>query len=322
MQRFLLRRIAQSIPLLFGITILIFTLVHAAPGDPLSRFELDPNIKPEDKARIRANLGLDRPIYEQYILWISGMARGDFGISFSTGRPVMERVGERLPKTLLLSIASLFLAVGLSIPVGVYAAVRRGSWFDQFSTVVSTIGQAIPSFWLGLIMILIFSVKLKELGLPSFPSGGFQTLGQPTTVVDVLYHLAMPAFVLAFVQIAGWTRFVRTGILEVVSQDYIRTAYAKGLTERVVIFKHALRNGLLPVVTLMGLALPGIIGGALVTEVIFSWPGIGRLAFDATLERDYTTIMGLATITSAMAILGNLLADISFGLLDPRIKVQ
>ncbi len=322
MHRLILQRLAQSIPLLLGITVLIFALVHAAPGDPLSRFELDPNIKAEDKARIRANLGLDRPVYEQYGRWMGGMVQGDFGISFSTGRPVWERIAERLPKTLLLSLTALLLALGLSIPIGVYAAVRRGSWFDQVATVLSTMGQAIPTFWLGLLMILLFSVKLKELGLPSFPSGGFQTLGKPLTLLDMLWHLAMPAFCLAFVQIAGWTRFVRTGILEVIGQDYIRTAHAKGLAQPVVIFRHALRNGLLPVVTLIGLALPGLIGGALVTEVIFSWPGIGRLAFDATLERDYTTIMGLATITSTLVILGNLLADITIGLLDPRIKVS
>lgn len=322
MQRYILRRVLQAIPLLIGITIVVFLMVHAAPGDPLGEFEFNPNIKPEDIARIRANLGLDRPLHEQYFLWVGGMARGDFGVSLLTGRPVSEQIFERLPKTLLLSITALLLAIGLSIPIGVFAAVKRGSLFDQISTVLSTMGQAIPSFWFGLIMILIFSVRFKELGLPSFPSGGFATPGQPFSASDVLVHLAMPAFVLAFINIAGWTRYVRSSLLETIGQDFVRTAYAKGLEDNVVIFKHALRNSLIPVVTLMGLALPGLVSGALVIEVIFSWPGIGRLAFDAARSRDYTTIMGLVTITSSMVVIGNLLADITYGLLDPRIKYQ
>ncbi|MCW5853586.1 MAG: ABC transporter permease [Anaerolineae bacterium] len=322
MQRYILRRVLQSIPLLIGITIVVFLLVHAAPGNPLGEFEFNPNIKPEDIARIRSNLGLDKPLYEQYFLWVSGMLRGDFGVSLITGRPVLEQIGERLPKTLLLSLTALVLAIGLSIPIGVYAAVKRGSWFDQVATVTSTMGQAIPSFWFGLIMILVFSVRFKELGWPSFPSGGVTTPGQPFSLADLLHHLAMPAFVLAFINIAGWTRYVRSSLLETINQDFVRTAHAKGLHDRTVIFRHALRNSLIPVVTLMGLALPGLVSGALVIEVIFSWPGIGRLAFDAARSRDYTTIMGLVTITSSLVVLGNLLADITYGLLDPRIKYQ
>lgn len=322
MQRYILRRIIQAIPLLIGITIVVFLMVHAAPGDPLGEFEFNPNIKPEDIARIRSNLGLDRPLYEQYFLWVSGMLRGDFGVSLLTGRPVAEQIFERLPKTMILAITALFLAVGLSIPIGVYAAVKRGSWFDQIATVLSTAGQAIPSFWFGLIMILVFSVQFKEWKLPSFPSGGFTTPGQPFSLADLLVHLAMPAFVLAFINIAGWTRYVRSSMLETIGQDYVRTAYAKGLEDRVVIFKHALRNSLIPVVTLMGLALPALVSGALVIEVIFSWPGIGRLAFDSARSRDYTTIMGLVTLTSTMVVIGNLLADIAYGMLDPRITYK
>lgn len=322
MQRYLLGRIVQSIPLLVGITLIVFALVHAAPGSPLTQFEFNPNIKPEDIQRIRHNLGLDRPLYEQYFLWIGGMVRGDFGVSLITGRPVMERIGERLPKTLILSVAALLLAVTLSIPIGVYAAVKRGSFFDQFATVMSTMGQAIPGFWLGILMILIFSVQFKEWRLPSLPSGGFQTLGQNFNIPDLLVHLAMPAFVLAFVNIASWTRYIRSSMLEALAQDYVRTAHAKGLANRSVIFRHALRNGLIPLVTLLGLSLPALVSGAVVTEVIFSWPGIGRLAYDAALERDYTTTMGLITITSTLVISGNLLADIAYAFLDPRIKIH
>lgn len=322
MQRYLLGRIVQAIPLLVGITLIVFALVHAAPGSPLTQFEFNPNIKPEDIERIRHNLGLDRPLYEQYFLWIGGMVRGDFGVSLITGRPVMERIGERLPKTLILSVAALLLALTLSIPIGVYAAVKRGSFFDQFATVMSTMGQAIPGFWLGILMILIFSVQFKEWRLPSLPSGGFQTLGQNFNIPDLLVHLAMPAFVLAFVNIASWTRYIRSSMLEALAQDYVRTAHAKGLANRSVIFRHALRNGLIPLVTLLGLSLPALVSGAVVTEVIFSWPGIGRLAYDAALERDYTTTMGLITITSALVISGNLLADITYAFLDPRIKMH
>ena len=320
MQRYILRRVLQAIPLLIGITILVFALVHAAPGSPLAQFEFNPNIEPEDIARIRANLGLDRPLYEQYLRWVGGMLRGDFGISMITGRPVIERISERLGNTLILSVAALILALVISIPVGVYSAVRRGKPFDHIATDVSTAGQAIPAFWLGLVCILLFAVEFKDWGLPSFPSGGIISTGKPFSLGDMLWHLVLPSFVLALGFIAQWTRYIRSSMLEALGQDYVRTAQAKGLNDHVVIFGHALRNGLIPFVTLIGLALPLLFSGALIIEVIFSWPGIGRLAYDAATERDYTTIMGLVTITAAIVIIGNLIADIAYGILDPRIR--
>ncbi len=320
MQRYILRRVLQAIPLLIGITVLVFALVHAAPGSPLAQFEFNPNIKPEDIARIRANLGLDRPLYEQYLRWVGGMLRGDFGVSMITGRPVIERINERLGNTLILSVAALILALVVSIPVGVYSAVRRGKAFDNAATVLSTAGQAIPAFWLGLVCILIFAVEFKDWGLPAFPSGGIISTGKPFSLGDMLWHLILPSFVLALGFIAQWTRYIRSSMLEALGQDYVRTAQAKGLNDHVVIFGHALRNGLIPFVTLIGLALPLLFSGALIIEVIFSWPGIGRLAYDAATERDYTTIMGLVTITAAIVIIGNLVADIAYGILDPRIR--
>ncbi|MFN8483744.1 MAG: ABC transporter permease [Anaerolineae bacterium] len=320
MQGYILRRVLQAIPLVLGITILVFALVHAAPGSPLAQFEFNPNIKPEDIARIRANLGLDRPLYEQYLRWVWGMARGDFGISMITGRPVIERIGERIGNTLILSAAALLIALVISVPIGVYSAVRRGKLFDHTATILSTAGQAIPAFWLGLVCILLFAVEFKEWGLPSFPSGGIISTGKAFNFGDMLWHLVLPATVLAIGFIAAWSRYIRSSMLEAMGQDYVRTAQAKGLADYKVIFGHALRNGLIPFVTLIGLALPLLFSGALIIEVIFSWPGIGRLAYDAATERDYTTIMGLVTITAVIVIIGNLVADIAYGILDPRIR--
>lgn len=315
MGQYLIRRLLGIVPLLLGITILVFLLVNAVPGNPVGEYILNPGTRPQDVERIKKSLGLDQPLYKRYFIWLGNVARADLGRSMKTFTPVSKDIMARLPNTLKLTVAAFCLALLFSIPVGVYSAVRRNGWFDNIATVISVAGVSIPRFWFGLIMILVFAVQLRWL-----PSGGVSSVRGDTGVIDQLKHLLMPAVTLAIAEMAGWTRYIRGQMLEVIRQDYIRTATAKGLRERVVIFRHALRNALLPLVTLFGLAIPEFFSGALIVETIFSWPGIGRLTFDAAVSRDYTTIMGTVLFSAILVILGNLLADIGYGLLDPRVK--
>ena len=324
---FLIRRILQSIPVLIAITMITFGLIHSIPGGPTARLELDADIKPEDIARIKANMGLDQPVWRQYLIWMglmptsqgeyNGLIQGDLGVSYLDQTPVARNILERVPNTLLLSITSLVISLALAIPIGVWSAVKQHSMFDNVSTVLSTAGISIPSFWFGLIAILLFSVKLRWL-----PSGSMYTLGQEKTTADMLKHLLMPAAILSILNIAGWSRYTRASMLEVIRQDYVRTARAKGLVERLIILRHALRNALIPIATLLGLSLPGLVSGALITETIFAWPGMGRLTFDAARNRDYPIIMGTLLVSTVLVIGGNLLADIAYTFLDPRITVD
>lgn len=327
MTKFLIRRILQSILVFMGVTIISFALIHVVPGGPLARLELDRDIKPEDIARIRANMGLDKPVWMQYFIWMgampnsrgtfSGLLQGELGISYIDQTSVAENIKQRLPNTLLLGLTSFFISLGIALPIGVISAMKQHSLFDIVSTVFSTAGVSIPAFWFGLVAILIFSVKLRWL-----PSGGMYTLGQEKNFLDLVKHLIMPASILSVLNVAGWNRFVRASILEVMNQDYVRTARAKGLAETWVITRHILRNALIPVATLVGLAIPGILSGAVITETIFGWPGMGRLALHAATKRDYSMIMGTLVIGTVMVILGNLVADIAYSFLDPRIKVE
>jgi peptide/nickel transport system permease protein len=320
MGRFVIRRLLQVIPLLLGITMLTFGLANLVPGSPLSGLEFNPRTRPEDIARIRANLGLDEPLYRRYIVWVSNVARGDLGLSLQHFRPVRDTIVARLPNTLLLTGTALLLALLIAIPVGVYSAVRRNSLFDNAATATAVAGFSIPTFWLGLMLILVFAVKFRDWGLPSLPAGGAYDLRGDRGLVDRAQHLILPAFALAFVQTAAWTRYIRSQMLEVLSQDYMRTATAKGLRERIVIFRHGLRNAILPLVTLLGIAIPDLFTGAIVIETIFSYPGIGQLAFNAALNKDYPMIMGIVLMAGFLVIMGNLIADIVYGLLDPRIR--
>jgi peptide/nickel transport system permease protein len=324
MTKFLIRRLIQSIPVFVGVTLISFALIHAVPGGPTARLELDPDIKPEDIARIKANMGLDKPIWMQYLMWIglvpnnqgeyNGLLQGDFGVSYIDQTSVSKNIMDRLPNTLILSIASFVFSLAIALPAGIWSAINQHSWFDSIATVLSTAGVSIPAFWFGLIAILIFSVKLRWL-----PSGGMYTLGQEKSLIDSLKHLIMPVAMLSILNVSGWNRFVRASILEVVNQDYVRTARAKGLAERWVTLRHILRNALIPVATLVGLAIPGLIGGSLITETVFGWPGMGRLAFHAATKRDYPIIMGTVVVGSVMVIIGNMVADIAYSFLDPRI---
>lgn len=324
MTRFLFWRTLQSIPVFVAITMITFAMIHAIPGGPTARLELDMDIKPEDIARIKANMGLDQPVWKQYLVWVgmapnsrgefTGLLQGDLGVSYIDQTSVTKNILDRLPNTLILSGTALIISLGIALPVGVWSAARQYSAFDNISTVLSTAGISIPSFWFGLIAILVFSVKLGLL-----PSGGMYTLGQEKSLGDLLKHLIMPATILSILSIAGWNRYVRASVLEVIRQDYVVTARSKGLSERVVIGRHVLRNALIPVVTLLGLSLPGLVAGSLITETIFGWPGMGRLAYHAATKRDYPMIMGTLVMSTVLVILGNLLADIAYSFLDPRI---
>jgi len=315
MGRYVIGRLLQVIPLLLGISILVFLLVNAVPGSPVSDLAFNPTTRPEDIAAIKHALGLDQPLYKRYFVWLSHVVRGDLGLNMVTYRPVTRDIADRLPNTLKLTFSAFVLALVFSIPVGVYSAVKRNSAFDYIATVASVAGVSIPNFWFGLILILFFAVNLGW-----FPTGGVVPIRGDAGLLVQLKHLVLPSIALAIVELASWTRYIRGQMLEVIRQDYIRTARAKGLKDRVVIFRHALRNALLPLITLFGLAIPSFFSGALIVETIFSWPGIGRLTYDAATSRNYTVIMGTVLMSSTLVIMGNLLADIGYSLLDPRIK--
>jgi peptide/nickel transport system permease protein len=319
MGRFILRRLIQTIPLLLIITIVTFTIANLVPGSPVTKLEFNPRTSQEDIDRIKSQLGLDKPAHERYVVWLGNVVRGDLGLSLTNYRPVRDTILQKLPNTLLLTGTALLLSLVFSIPVGVYSAVKRNSTFDNASTAGAVAGFSMPTFWLGLMVILLFAVKFKEWGLPSFPAGGVAD-ARGGGLWDRLEHLILPAVTLAFVQTAAWTRYIRSQMLEVLNQDYMRTAHAKGLREKVVIFRHGLRNAILPLVTLLGIAIPDLFGGALIIEQIFTWPGMGQLAFNSALNKDYTMIMGIVLFVSVLVILGNLIADIVYGLLDPRIR--
>ncbi len=314
MQRYIIRRLIQAIPLLIGITIVSFLIIHLAPGDPALTM-IDPKASVAEMERVRTMLGLDKPLHIQYWRWFSGILQGDFGRSFTDGRPVLTKIVERIPATLELTVLALLVSMVIAIPIGVISATRQYSLFDYTATVGAFLGVAIPNFWFGMLCILVFSVYLGWL-----PSYGRMSLFGPPTLLDRIEHLILPVMVLGLSQTAGLTRYVRSSMLEVIRQDYIRTARSKGLSERVVIYRHALKNALIPVVTILGLSLPGLLGGALITEQVFAWPGMGLLSYKAIFRRDYPVVMGVNLMAAFLVVVGNFLADISYALIDPRVR--
>jgi len=321
MLKYLLSRVLATIPVIIGVTVFTFIVMHIAAGSYVPGLDLNPQLKPEDEEMIKKYLGLDRPLYEQYLTWIAGVIHGDFGRSMIDGSLVSRHIGDRLPATLELTVTAILMGVLISIPLGVTGALRRGSKLDHALTALSVGGFAIPGFWLGLMLILLFSVQLQAWGLPFLPSGGVMTPGTGGgDPLDRLVHLIMPATVLSFVYLSIWSRFTRSSMLEVLSQDYVRTARAKGMSNRRVVYLHALRNAVIPLVTLVGLELPSLVAGGLVVEVVFSWPGIGKLLYERALQTDYSTVLGITTFAALLVVLGNLLADFLYALLDPRIR--
>jgi peptide/nickel transport system permease protein len=308
------------IPLLLGISFLVFALLNLVPGSPTDQFEFNPNIKPADLERIKSNLGLDAPWYERYFIWLQNAVQGDFGISFRNYVPVADSVQNALPNTLLLSLTSLAIALLFAIPVGVYSAIKRNSLFDRVMTILSTAFYSIPTIWLGMLMIILFSVKFNEWGLPSMPVAGTHNLRGGGDLWDRIVHLIMPATALALVSLAGWTRYIRSQMLEVIRQDYIRTAQAKGLKERVTMMRHAFKNAVLPLVTLVGLTIPDVFGGALIVENVFGYQGIGQLTIASLQGNDYSVAMACVMMLALLTVIGNLIADILYGVLDPRVR--
>ena len=320
--KFALRRLLAAVPVVIGVTTVTFLLMKVTAGNYVPGLDLNPDLRPEDVAKIRHELGVDQPLYVQYAQWMTGIfLHADFGRSLRDGTPVLQHLLVRLPASLELTLTAILIGVGLAIPIGVVSALRRGSMLDNLLTGVSVAGFAVPQFWLGLLLILVFSVQLHAWGLPFLPSGGVITPFTGGDLIDRLAHLLMPATVLSFVYLAIWSRFTRSSMVEVLSQDYIRTARAKGMGDRRVRYVHALRNAIIPLVTLVGLELPGLVSGGLVVEVVFSWPGIGLLAYQRALAYDYTMVLGIVTLASILVVAGNLVADVMYAALDPRIRL-
>ncbi|MCI0475475.1 MAG: ABC transporter permease [Anaerolineales bacterium] len=322
MTNYIIRRIIQAIPLLIIISLTVFVLMNLIPGGPMAAYENNPNISPEDLERLKKELGLDAPIHERYVNWLFAVVRGDWGISEITRRPALVEITEKLPNTLYLSLTAFFFALLVSIPIGIISAIRQYSWFDHLMTTVAFIGQAMPIFWFGLILIIIFNATIKSplTGGPLLPGGGMFTIGAPFAIDDRVRHLILPASALIFFSLGSHIRYMRAGMLDVLHQDYIRTAYAKGLRERVVLAKHAFKNAVQPLVTIIGLEVPGLFAGAVITETIFSWPGMGRLFFNSIERGDYAVMMGTLMMSATLIVLFGLITDIVYAFLDPRIR--
>lgn len=317
---FLLRRSLQALLLIFVVLTIMFFLLRLAPGDPLDKY-YHPDISPETVEMIRERLGLDKPMVEQYFRWMGSFVRGDFGVSLRYNRPVKSLLAEAIPNTLRLTVAALLLHIVIGVCLGVLSAMKRYTLFDRINTVGALFVYSIPSFWLALMLILVFSLKLGVLPSSHMQSLEAWELSGFALFVDQLRHLILPAFVLGVASAASMARYMRGSMLDVLREDYIRTARAKGLSERGVMLKHALKNAALPVVTIIGLSLPLLLGGAVVIEKIFSWPGMGRLAVDAIYTRDYPVVLACNFVVAAMVILGNLLADMAYAMIDPRITI-
>jgi len=316
MGSYVAQRTVQAAVLLLLVSLVGYAIMNLAPGGPLAVYVHNPQVTPEKIDLLRHQLGLDRPWYLRYVTWLAGLATGHWGYSYYTGRPVLDMIGERLPATFTLMLSAFVLAIALSFPLGVLAATRKYSWPDHLLSFGSFFVWAMPTFWLGLMLQMTLAVRWHLL-----PVAGMHDI-DTGSVGDLLRHLAMPAIVLGIGSIASWSRYLRSGMLEVLGQDYVRTAYAKGLSARRVINRHVLRNSLIPIVTIMGLDLHVLFSGAVITESIFGWPGMGRLFLAALNNRDYPLQMAGLIISSALLIVGNLLADLTYAALDPRIRYR
>ncbi len=309
------RRLLLSIPVMLGITILIFVIAHNLPGGPLAMYLDTPTMTHTQIEHLTVQLGLNRPLYDQYLSWLGDALRGNFGHSFVDGQPVLHVIGERLWATVELMLTAVIVSYGLAFVVGVASAVTQYSVFDYVMTVLSYAGMAMPVFWLGIILMLFFAVDLHWL-----PTFGMFTPGVPYSIWDNLRHLILPATTLVVYTLAQESRYVRSSMLEVLQQDFIRTARAKGLPESVVLYRHALRNALLPVVTVMMLDFAFLVSGALITETVFAWPGMGRLFFTSLQQGDYPVVVGIAVLISVMVVLVNIATDVIYAIVDPRIQ--
>lgn len=315
MTTYLLRRLIVSVPTLLGVTLLTFLLLHLAPGGPEYAIAGE-NATPARLLEIRHTLGLDQPLPVQYVVWLKSLLHGDLGYSYTRTASVGSLIAERLPQTLLLMGAALLLSLVVAVPLGVFQAYRRNSAFDRTASVAVFVAWSMPTFWLGTLMIAAFAVTLAW-----FPVGGVQTIDtQAFDFPSRIAHLILPATTLALVSIAGWSRYIRGSMVEQLREEYARTALAKGLTTREVLFKHVLRNALIPFITLLGGTVPALFGGAVITEQIFAYPGMGQLFWQSAVNRDFATILGMTVFTGLLVVLGNLLADVLYAVVDPRVR--
>ncbi|MDR0827259.1 MAG: ABC transporter permease [Desulfovibrio sp.] len=322
MLRRILRKILWIGIVFIGITLVGFFVIHLAPGSPTDlQTTMNPLADAQAQERLAAFYGLDKPLYEQYALWLKRLVQLDFGNSMgSDSRPVTEKIAERLPLTLWINAATMLLTLLLSVPIGVCAARKRGGVFDKITTLIVFLGFALPGFWLSLLLMVQFSIELQWLPLSGLVSLDYASLSLPEKALDIARHLLLPIFVSTFGSLAGMSRFMRASMLDVLRSDFILTARAKGLPERLVLFRHALANALLPLITILGLSVPGLIGGSVILEYIFSLPGMGQLFYNAVMARDYPLIMGNLVLGAVLTLAGNLLADFAYGLADPRIR--
>jgi peptide/nickel transport system permease protein len=313
--RYIVRRLLQAVPLLLAISAVAFAILKAQPGGPLAAYEGNPDFTEADRQRLEHAFGLDQPLPLQYLTWLGSFVRLDWGYSFASHQPVLVAIGERLPNTLYLMGTVFVVVILIAIPVGVITALKQYSWLDHVVTGVIFTFLSTPTFWLGLLLIILFGLQLHWL-----PLGGIQTLGQPFDIGDRLRHLILPVATIALVQMGGHVRYLRASMLETIGQDYMRTARAKGLGERAVVLRHALKNAAIPFVTIVALDMPELFIGAVITEQIFGWPGMGRLFIDSAFRSDYPVLQGILAVSSAFIVLSNLVADVMYGWLDPRIR--
>ncbi|WP_438348076.1 ABC transporter permease [Paenibacillus sp. FA6] len=314
MRQLIVRRLLQTLPMLFFVSVVCFTMVKLAPGDPVLSF-VTPNMHADDIERIRHNLGLDKPAYIQYFIWIKEIMQGNFGYSLVNHQPVLQQIVERLPATAGLMGSAIGLAVILAIPLGLLAGANRNRWIDKLVNFVAYVGISVPLFWLAILLMYLFSIKLQVL-----PSMGMRTIGIESAV-DVLKHGILPCSVLAFSFLAGYVRYIRSSTIGQFKEDYVQIQYAFGSTKTTILFRHVMKHVLLPVITLLGMSMGELVAGAIVTETVFSWPGIGSLGMTAVKGMDYPVIMGITLFSSLMLIIGNLAADILYSIVDPRIKL-
>ncbi len=315
MRAYVARRLGQALVVLWLVSLAGFAVLHLAPGGPAAIYAMSPSMSAEDVERLTRQLGLDRPLHEQYARWIGGFVSGNWGRSYRDDRPVLQVVADRVPPTVVLMVSAFTIAVLLGLGTGIVGAIRQYSLFDHAMTLSAMIALSIPTFWLGLMAIYFFAELLHAL-----PPGNVETIGAPFSLMDRLEHLVLPAGTLGVVMVATWSRYTRASMLEVIGEDYIRTARAKGLSASVIVLKHALRNALTPLVTLGALQLPLVFSGALVTETVFTWPGMGRLFVDSIGYRDYPVLMGILMFTALLVVAGSLLADLLYGVIDPRVR--
>lgn len=316
MLKFIVRRVLGAIPLLFGVSVIIFTLIQTMPGDPFEMYLENPSVSFEEIQRIKAHYGLDKPLYVQYVKWVGNVLKGDWGVSYNTRRPVVTMLKEKIGPTIELTLSAFVLAFFVAVPLGIAGALKKNSLLDYTATSLTFLGISMPTFWFGLMLQLIFSVELRWLpsaGRTSFGPGG-------GGLYDLFLHLIMPSIVLSLIYIASWSRYTRNSFLEIMNQDYVRTARAKGLPERTVIGGHVLRNSLVSLVTIIALDIPHLFSGAVVTETVFAWPGMGRFFMDSLSKLDYPVLMGILMINALLVVASNLLADILYAVLDPRIQ--